>query len=74
MVWLLVAVGAATALVVLFLMVALFRHLRGLTSSLQALQEDLVPILAEIQRGSEEAQRTLARMQDRSAALRGKPG
>jgi hypothetical protein len=70
MVWTLVAVGAATATVLLILVVTLLRHLRGLASSLQGLQEDLVPALAEIQRGSERAQRTLALMEERTAALR----
>jgi cell division protein FtsB len=73
MVWLLVAVGAATSTVLLILVVVLLRHLRGLAASLQGLQEDLVPVLTEIQRGSEEAQRTVARLQDRSAALRSEP-
>jgi hypothetical protein len=70
MVWTLVAVGAATAMVLLILVVTLLRHLRGLASSLQGLQEDLVPALAEIQRGSERAQRTLTLMEERTAALR----
>ena len=73
MVWLLVAVGAATSAVLLILVVVLLRHLRGLAASLQGLQEDLVPVLAEIQRGSEEAQRTMARIQERSTALRREP-
>jgi hypothetical protein len=73
MVWVLLAVGAATATVLLVLVVALLRHLRALAASLQALQEDLVPVLADIQRGSEEAQRTMARIRQRSAAVRGEP-
>jgi hypothetical protein len=70
MVWLLVAVGAATATVVLILVVAVLRHLRGLASSLQALQEDLVPVLTDIQRGAEQARRTVALMEGRAGALR----
>jgi uncharacterized protein YoxC len=71
MVWVLVSVGAVTAVILLILVVALLRHLRELAGSLEALQADLVPMLEEIQRGSEEAQRRLDRMEQRSAALRG---
>lgn len=70
MVWLLVAVGAAGAVVLLVLVVALLRHLRQLATSLQELQADLVPVLEEIQRGSEEAQKRMAGMEGRAAALR----
>jgi cell division protein FtsB len=73
MVWLLIAVGAATSTVLLILVVVLLRHLRGLAASLRGLQDDLVPVLTEIQRGSEEAQQTVARLQERSAALRREP-
>jgi hypothetical protein len=70
MVWLLVAVGAVTATVLLILVIALLRHLRGLASSLRGLQEELVPVLAEIQHRSEQAQRTLALMEGRAGTLR----
>jgi uncharacterized protein YoxC len=74
MVWALVAIGAVTAVVVLVLVVVLLRHLHGLATSLKALQEELVPVLNDIQRGSEEAQRTLARVQERAASARGESG
>jgi hypothetical protein len=70
MVWVLVSVGAVTAVILLVLVVALFRHLRELAGSLQALQAELVPVLEEIQRASEEAQRRLGVMDQRAAALR----
>jgi hypothetical protein len=73
MVWLLVSVGAVTGVILLVLVMALLRHLRGLAGSLQELQADLVPVLEEIQRGSEEAQRRLDHMEQRSAALRREP-
>jgi hypothetical protein len=74
MVWLLVGTGAVTATILLILVVALLRHLHGLAASLEGLQGDLVPVLEDIRRGSEEAQATLTRLQDRAAALRDEPG
>jgi hypothetical protein len=74
MVWLLVGTGAVTATILLILVVALLRHLRGLASSLKGLQGDLVPVLEDIRRGSEEARITLTRLQDRSTAVRDEPG
>jgi hypothetical protein len=74
MVWALVSIGAVTAVVLLALIVVLLRHLHGLATSLKALQEELAPILNDIQRGSEEAQRTLARVQERAASARGDAG
>jgi Tfp pilus assembly protein PilN len=70
MVWVLVAVGAATAAVLLVLVVGLFRHLRAMATALQRLQADLSPLLEDIQRGSEEAQRKVADLQARAAAVR----
>jgi hypothetical protein len=74
MVWLLVVTGAATATILLILVVALVRHLRGLAAALEGLQGDLVPVLEEIRRGSAEAQATLHRLQDRASAPRDEPG
>ncbi len=67
-VWVLVVVGGVTAAVLLALVVALFRHLRGLAASLVQLQEDLLPVLEEIRRGSEEAQGRMARLEGRRAS------
>jgi hypothetical protein len=74
MVWLLVAVGAVTAAVLLALVVTLFKHLRGLTASIEGLRSELTPLVEDIRRGSEAAQRRVSEMQDRAAALRREPG
>jgi hypothetical protein len=74
MLWVLVAVGTATAAVLLVLVVGLLRHLRELATALQRLQADLAPLLEDIQRGSEEAQRKVGDLQGRAAALRRDPG
>jgi uncharacterized protein (DUF3084 family) len=67
-VWVVVVVGAVTAAVLLALLVVLFRHLRGLTASLVQLQEELLPALEEIRRGSEEAQGRMVRLEMRRAS------
>jgi hypothetical protein len=74
MVWFLVTVGVATAAVLIALLMALMRHLRGLAASLKELQEDLLPVLEEIQRGSEEAQSRMVRLEERRSALGGGSG
>jgi len=74
MVWFLVTVGVATAAVLIALLVALMRHLRGLAASLKELQEDLLPVLEEIQRGSEEAQARMVRLEERRSAIGGGSG
>lgn len=66
MVWVLVAVGAVTAAVLLVLVVGLFRHIRDLATALQRLEADLAPLLEDIQRGSGEAQRKVADLQGRT--------
>jgi hypothetical protein len=74
MVWLLVAVGAVTVAVLLALVVALMKHLRGLTASLAGLRTELMPLLEDIRIGSEAAQKRVAEMQERAAGLRGESG
>lgn len=74
MVWFLVSVGVATAAVLIALFVALMRHLRGLAASLKELQEDLLPVLEEIQRGSEEAQARMVRLEERRSVIGGGSG
>jgi hypothetical protein len=74
MVWVLVAVGTVTAAVLLVLVVGFLRHIRALATALQQLQADLAPLLEDIHRGSGEAQRKVADLQGRSAALRRDPG
>jgi hypothetical protein len=74
MVWVLVAVGAVTAAVLLVLVVGLFRHIKELATALQRLQADLAPLLEDIQRGSGEAQRKVTELQGRSAVPRRDPG
>lgn len=73
MAWFLASIAAVTAVLMLILVVVLIRHLRALAGSIERLQADLVPVLEEIQRGSETAGRRLAGMQERAAALRSGP-
>jgi hypothetical protein len=47
------------------LVIALIRHMKLLASSLRRFQDEVQPLLEEIQKGSESAQDTLQRMQDR---------
>jgi hypothetical protein len=74
MVWLLVTVGAVTAAVLVALVLMLFKHVRGLVASIDALRSELMPLLDDVRRGSEAAQRRVAEMQGRAAALRREPG
>jgi hypothetical protein len=74
MVWFLVIVGAITAAVLLALFLALLRHLHGLAGSLQRLEADLVPVLEDIRRSSEEAQARMARLEERRRVLSGDSG
>ncbi|MGH2675806.1 MAG: hypothetical protein ACRDKA_03710 [Actinomycetota bacterium] len=69
MVWIVVGVGVVTAAVLLGLVVALFRHLRALSESLVRLQEDLLPVLEDIRRSSEEAQGRMIGLEERQASL-----
>jgi hypothetical protein len=68
-VWVLIVVGALTAVVVLGLVVALLRRLKALSDSVAALQEAMLPVLEDIRRGSEEAQGRMVRLQERASAL-----
>jgi hypothetical protein len=74
MIWFLVAVGAATAAVLLGLLLGLLRHLRGLAASLKQLEEDVLPVLEEIRRSSEEAQARMVRLEERRTAMSGGSG
>ena len=69
MVWVLIGVGALTAAVAVWLVVALLLRLKALSEAVAALQESLLPVLEEIRRGSEEAQARMVRLQERRAAL-----
>ncbi len=63
--WGLVAVGVATAVVLGLVVVALIRHLRDLGVSAHRLNEELAPMLVEIQRDSERARERAERLSDR---------
>jgi hypothetical protein len=73
MVWVLIGVGAVTAVVGLVLVVALLRRLRALGEEVAELQEALLPVLEEIRRGSEEAQGRMLRLEERRAAMEADP-
>ncbi len=60
--WVLVAVGVLSAIVVVAIVVALIRHLRRLGASAKRLAEDLPPILEEIQRDSDRARERVERI------------
>lgn len=68
-VWVLVGVGAVTAVVALVLVVTLLRRLKALAGAVVELQDALLPVLEEIRRGSEEAQGRMIRLEERRAAL-----
>jgi TolA-binding protein len=69
MVWVLVGVGMATAVVAVVVVAALVRRLRALTESVAELQRALLPVLEDIRRGSDEAQQRMTRLQESGAAL-----
>ncbi|HYZ10701.1 MAG TPA: hypothetical protein VE962_02280 [Actinomycetota bacterium] len=69
MVWVLVGVGVATAVAAVVLVMALVSRLRSLSESVAELQHALVPVLEDIQRGSEEARRRMASLEERGAAV-----
>jgi hypothetical protein len=69
MVWVLVGVGAATAVVAMALVIALVRRLRTLSESVAELQRALLPVLEDITRGSEEARQRMAQLEERSASV-----
>jgi len=54
-----VAVGLAALSFILILVLGLVRHLKALTSSLHAFQDEVRPILEEIQHSSDAAQRRM---------------
>jgi hypothetical protein len=68
-VWVLIGVGAVTAVVALVLVAALLRRLKALGEAVAELQEALLPVLEEIRRGSEEAQGRMIRLEERRAAM-----
>jgi hypothetical protein len=68
-VWVLIGVGAVTAVVALVLVVTLLRRLKALAGAVVELQDALLPMLEEIRRGSEEAQGRMIRLEERRAAL-----
>jgi uncharacterized protein YoxC len=65
----LVTVAALSAAVFLILLVALIRHVRGITRAVEEIQAELVPVLQSIQA---DAERTRARL-DRLAGVRDRP-
>ena len=69
MVWVLVGIGAATAVVAMAVVIALVRRLRTLSESVAELQRALVPVLEDITHGSEEARQRMARLEERSASV-----
>jgi hypothetical protein len=54
--------GIATAGLVLALLLALIRHMKVLTAALKRLQDELQPMIQDIQRGSGEAQEHMDRL------------
>jgi hypothetical protein len=68
-VWVLIGVGALTAAVAVWLVVALLLRLKALSEAVAALQESMLPVLEDIRRGSEEAQARMDRLQERRTAL-----
>ncbi len=71
MVPVLIAVGAATALVLLVLVVALVRHIRGLAESVQQLNDQLMPLLAQVREDAERTREHLDRLQGRLRSVGG---
>lgn len=69
MVWVLIGVGALTAAIAVWLVVALLLRLKALSEAVAALQESMLPVLEDIRHGSEEAQSRMVRLQERRAAL-----
>lgn len=72
-VWVLIGVGAVTAVVALVLVATLLRRLKVLGEAVVELQEALLPVLEEIRRGSEEAQGRMIRLEERRAAMKADP-
>lgn len=68
-VWVLIGIGAVTAVVAMVLVVSFLRRLKALAGAVVELQEALLPVLEEIRRGSEEAQGRMIRLEERRAAL-----
>lgn len=67
-VWVLIGIGAVTAVVAMVLVVSFLRRLKALAGAVVELQEALLPVLEEIRRGSEEAQGRMIRLEERRAA------
>jgi predicted PurR-regulated permease PerM len=59
------AIGLASFGLLAILAIALIRHLKLLASSLRRFQDEVQPLLEQIQRSSENAQDAMQRMQDR---------
>lgn len=68
-VWVLIGVGAVTAVVALVLVATLLRRLKAISEAVAEFQEALLPVLEEIRRGSEEAQGRMIRLEERRAAM-----
>lgn len=68
----LLVVGLATLGILGVLLVGLIRHLKLLLASLRRFQDEIQPVLEDIQRGAAEAQDRLERLSERSASE--KPG
>lgn len=66
----LIGLGVVTVGVLVVMLVALLRHLRALSESLTRLQAELLPLLEEIQEGSDAAQERLRVLDRRSASMR----
>ena len=58
----LLAIGLASLGLLAILSIALIRHVKLLASSLRRFQDEVQPILQEIQQGSEKAQDKMQRM------------
>jgi hypothetical protein len=58
----LVSLAAATATVLVLLLVALIRNLRAVSDAIHRLQSEMVPALEEIQRDAERTRERLDRM------------
>jgi uncharacterized protein YoxC len=58
----LVSVAAATAAVLVLLLVALIRNLRAVSDAIHRLQSEMLPALEEIQRDAERTRERLDRM------------
>jgi len=58
-------IGVATLAILLILVVGLIRHLKVLAASLRRFQDEVHPILEDVQRGSATAQERMQRLSER---------